>query len=187
LAEASRDAANSSLSDLKRDDASVSVQNLSVFIKMLNKFKFTGKDLTPLEEKQPPVVIEGVKVQTDLACLVRSVSRSDVPRVGAVFLNTQAGNGLGTREETKRKRTKAGETVSLIVLGRLINEFSDFGEPHPEDCLHVYVRAGHFWSAPKSYVNKMENVKAEARSVANGWDAIVPPSDYDPARANHLQ
>ncbi|WP_156398940.1 hypothetical protein [Methylobacterium sp. Leaf469] len=142
--EARRDAANASLGQQKRDDASLSADRLASFTKMLNKLKFAGKDLVALDEEQSDINIGGVSIKANISCLVKSVSRSDVSRVGAIFLNTQSGKGLGEREATAAKRKKAGETVSLLVLRRVINEFSDLGEPHPDDCMHIYINAGHF-------------------------------------------
>jgi hypothetical protein len=184
LQEAKNDAANATLSDQRKMDASVSADSLAGFTAALNKMKIAGKDMFAVEGEQKPINFAGISLQADLACLVSSTSRSEVRRVGGILLNTQRGNGLGSKEDTVKKRDKAGEAVALLILHRMLNEFSDYGEPCPEDCIHVYARAKHVWCAPKSYVNKLGNMEAEARGIVGRWENISAPDDFMPSRAN---
>lgn len=183
LDEAKLSEATPSFSDEKRADASASAECLDSFIKMANKLSLSGKELLPLDGDQYPIKVGGVPIHIDLACLVRSVDKSDAERVGGIFLNTQKGKGLGARDDTKKKRDKAGEAIAIMVLKRLQDEFSDLGEPLHEDAIHIYARGKHFWAAPKAYVTKLKNIDAAGRILATQWPTVKPPSDFDPANS----
>lgn len=183
LDEAKLSEANPSISDEKREDAAASAECLDSFIKMANKLSLTGKELLPVDGDQYPIKIGGVPIQVDFACLVRSVDKSGAERIGGIFLNTQKGKGLGTREDTKKKRDKAGESIALLVLKRLQDEFSDCGEPLHDDALHIYARGHHFWSAPKAFATKLKNIDAAGRAIVTQWPTAKPPGDFDPAHA----
>lgn len=182
---ANADKINPSYSDQKQADALASAECLKMLPKLINRLQLSGKDTIPLPDEQFPIKFGPLQIQVDLACLIRSVDKQGADRIGGILLNTQKGRGLGQKEETKAKRNKAGETTALLVLKRLIDEFSDMGEPLQEDALHIYLRGDHFWSAPTAFANKLKNLEAEARMLAVLWDSISPPSDFDPERATY--
>ena len=174
---------NESFSDETKADAIASKECISSFIKMMNKISLHGKEILNVDDDQYPLKIGGLSIHLDLACVVRYVDKSGQDRVGGVFLNTQKGKGLGTKDDTKRKRDKAGESIAILVLKKLQDEFSDYGEPAQEEAIHLYVRGGHYWPAPKAYATKLKNLDAAARAIVAQWDAIQPPADFDPSRA----
>jgi hypothetical protein len=90
---------------------------------------------------------------------------------------------MGTKEETEAKRQKAGETVALPVLKRVINESSDHGAPYPKDALHVYARAKHSFCAPQHYATMLAHLEAEGRVIAAMLDSLKAPSDFNPDNA----
>jgi len=180
---ANADKVNPSFSDQKQADAAASADCLQMFVKHLNKLELAGKDIVALPEEQFPTAFGLLHIQVDLACLVKSVDRAGSNRIGEILLNTQKGKGLGKKDDTIAKRDKAGEAVALLVFKRLMDEFSDMGEPIQSDAIHLYARAGHLWTAPDSYSRKLKNIEAEGRMVAALWDSIKAPSDFDPDRA----
>jgi hypothetical protein len=183
LETANSDKSNPSFSDEKRADAEASADCISMFIQHLNKIELAGREIVALPDEQFPTSVGPIGVQVDLACLLRSVDKSGADRVGGILLNTQKGKGLGQKDGTKAKRTKAGETVALLVLKRMIDEFSDIGEPRQEDAIHLYTRGGHAWRAPENYTRKLKNMEAEGRVILSLWGGIKPPSDFDPDKA----
>ncbi len=186
LAQARSDAKNESLPDQKQADAGASAECLDTFIKNLNILNIAGKDIVGLPDEQFPVTLGLLRIQIDFACLLKSTSKKDkIEKVGAIFLNTQKGKGLGQKDDAKAKRNKAGETVALLVFKRLMDEFSDIGEPMQEDAIHLYVRAGHLWSAPIAYANRLKNLEAESRILASLWDSVNPPPDFNPDKAKY--
>lgn len=172
-----------SLSEGVRVDAAASVDCLSAFIAIGNKLPIFGKDILAVDEDQFPVKIAELSIQLDFTCLLRSVDKGGNDRIGALYINTHKGKGLGTKEATIAKRKKAGETVALLVFKRLMDEFSDLGQPYQQDAIHLYLRAQHYWCAPASYTNKLGNIAADARAIIKLWDTIESPSDFDPDRA----
>jgi hypothetical protein len=131
---------------------------------VLNKLSLAGKDIVALDDEQFPTKIGNIQIQVDLACLLRFVDKSE-DKGGGIYLNTRKGKGLGSKPDTIAKRARAGETVSLLVFKRLMDEFSDMGEPSQADALHLYVRAKHLWCAPKAYGNRLKNLNAEANVI----------------------
>lgn len=176
---------NSKFSDEKRQDASASLDCLKKFLSYESKLKLSQKDLIALSDDQYPAKIGFLNIDVDLTCLIKSTSKTGENRVGALFLNTQAGKGLGTREETIAKRNKAGEAVALLALKRVIDEFGEYGTPHPSDTLHYYVRENHHWAAPKSYANRMKNLEAEANTIASLWPTLEEPTDLSSAKIHY--
>jgi hypothetical protein len=183
LETAKADAANPSFSDEKQQDAAASAECIDCFISLANKLTLTGKELIAVDGEQFPVKIGGVPIQIEFSCLIRSVDKAGDDRIGALFLNTQKGKGLGIKEDTKKKREKAGESIALLVFKRLQDEFSDMGAPLQDDALHVYARGNHFWSAPNAYATKLKNMDAAGRAIISMWETAIPPADFDPKRA----
>lgn len=170
-------------SEQQQKDAGASKESLQGFLGALNTLPIGGKKILKIEDDQSPLLVGGCAVISPLSCLTVSVAKDGSERLGGIFLNTQVGKGLGAKEDTKRKRKKAGETVALIVLRRLIDFHSDIAEPYPVDALHVYARAGHVWPAPKSYAQKLLNIEADGRAVCRQWGDISAPTDFNPDRA----
>lgn len=177
-------AENEAASEQKREDAKASRECLKSFLTLLNKLPITGREIVSLNDEQFPAKIGPLSIQVDLACLLRSVDKSGNNRIGAIFINTQKGKGLGSKDDTIKKRNKAGEAVALLAYKRLMDEFSDLGSPMQSDTFHVYLRAEHFWPAPESVVRRLQNMDADARAITAQWDSIRPPADFDPERAN---
>lgn len=167
----------------KHEDANASIDCLEKFLRVQNKLDFTGKDIVGLDDEQKYIDIEGLQISFAFDALIKSVSKAGDDRIGGIFLNTRLGKGLGSQPATIEKRKKAGEAVALIGLRQLIDVYSDIGEPNPKDTYHIYIRADHFWCAPNSYVNRMKNLEAEARTIMRMWETISPPADFDPDKA----
>lgn len=184
IAEAKAESENPALSDTKKADALASLDALRGFLAMANSLALGGKDLIAADDEKQGVDVGGVFVGgLPLACLIRSYDKNKNERIGGMFLNSQKGAGLGTKDTTKAKRQKAGETVALLVLKRLIDEYSDLGIPYPKDALHVYLRAQHNFVAPPHYATKLAHLEADGRAIGAIWASLNPPSDFDPASA----
>ncbi len=183
IAECKADGEDPSFTEQKQADALASLDALRGFLALSNKLEIGTKDLLPANDQTQSIDVGGATVLMELTCLVKSFDKNKNERIGAIFLNSQKGRGIGKKEETQIKRRKAGETVSLLVLQRLINEYSDFGEPYYQDALHLYLRAKHIWPAPKYYTQRMANIEADGRAMANLWETVNPPSDFNPEKA----
>jgi hypothetical protein len=166
----------------KAEDALASIDCLKQFIGYANKLPLSGKEIAAPTDGTKEISIEGLPVWFSLSAVVRSATKKG-DKVGGIFLNTRQGLGVGSKPTTIEKRKKAGETVALIALRRVIESYSHFGEPHPSDSIHVYVRAQHHWCAPTYYSLRMKNIEADARTIQLMWDGVKPPEDFDPAKA----
>lgn len=182
--EAARDMAARAMTDPgwtehERADAEASHECLSMFIRNLNQLPIQGRDVLPVAEEQPPLLIGPLAVDLELSCLMRAAApRGGPDLIGGLYLNTRKGKGLGQKEDTRLKRRKAGETVALLVFRRLLDAHSDLGEPAQEMAMHYYVRAGQIWTAPQAYVNRLRNLEADARMLASHWETVAPPPDF---------
>lgn len=184
LTEVSELAKTSTLGPEKLADAQASQEALKNFIGLTNKLELAGKSLEALPEQQFPVKIGDIQIQVELECLIRSVdAKHGRDKIGGIFLNTRKWNGLGTKDDTIKKRNKAGETVSILIFKRIMDEFSDEGEPHQPLCLHIYARAQKIWPCPTSYFVKLKNMDAEGRAITLMWQTVKPPSGFNAAKA----
>lgn len=168
---------DSSLTEQQQKDALASKQTLEGLIALANQLPITGKRLIKIEEEQAPLDVGGTAVFLPLACLTLTAAMNRPDQVGALFINSLAGKGLGVKDETKRKRDKAGESVALLVFKRLIEQHSDIGEPNPTEAIHIYARAEHFWTAPTAYARKLGNIEATGRTIGREWPRVTEPDD----------
>jgi len=180
---ANADSTNPKFTEQKQADAHASLDALRGFLALTNVMEIGSKDLIPADDKLQSIEVGGTAVSMELTCLIKSFDKNKNERIGAIFLNSQKGRGLGKKSETQAKRRKAGETVSLLVLQRLMDEYSDYGEPYYQDALHLYLRAKHIWQAPKYYTQRLSNIEAEGRAIAALWEGVSPPSDFNPDKA----
>lgn len=176
---------NATRTDEQHLNDEANVGNLSRFIKEWDENAFGSKTVLPIKAAQSPMVVGGVEIRLELDCLVHSTSKTGVDRVGAIFLNTQKGEGLGSQAEAIARRERAGVTVALLVLKRVMDEHAQKRTPFPADCLHHYVRQAKVWSAPSSFANELKDIEACGVTAAKEWVGISPPAGFDPARAKY--
>ncbi len=172
-----------SRSDEQHDNDKANHRNMKSFLNHWSQNQFGSKLITDIDEEQPPLMVGGMAVKLELDCIIQSTSKSNVQRVGGLFLNTQKGEGLGTRPETIAKRDKAGETVALLVLKAIEERFAGNQTVFPKDCIHYYVSQNKQWLAPASFAKKVKDVDACGKIAANQWIGIDPPSAFDPLKA----
>ncbi|KCZ62406.1 hypothetical protein L53_12140 [Hyphomonas sp. L-53-1-40] len=172
-----------SRSDEQHENDDANAENMHRFIHDWDDGNQDGKLLLPINSQQEPLNVGGVSVRIDLDCLIHSESKTGEKRVGGLFLNTQKGEGLGSKPDTIDRRDRAGNSVALLVLKTVADNFSSGRNPFPADCMHYYVRHKKIWHAPKSYKTKLADVVACGETAAEAWGNIQPPSTFDPARA----
>jgi hypothetical protein len=172
-----------SRSDEQHENDLTNLQSIEKFVGFWDQAKLGGKYLEALAADQPPMDVGGVQVRLQIDFLIRSQDKNGADTVGGVFLNTQKGEGLGTKAETIAKRNRGGEAVALLVLQRIINEHADEAVPNPADCWHCYIRQKQIWRAPKSHVRRREDLIAAGKTACLEWAAIQPPGGFDPKRA----
>lgn len=170
-------------SDEQHENDLTNLQSIEKFLAHWDQGKLGGKVLEALPSDQPPMDVGGLLVRMQIDFLIRGTDKAGADTVGGVFLNTQKGEGLGTKPETITKRTKGGEAIALLVLQRIINEYADDAAPHYADCWHYYIRQKHIWLAPKSHTKKRDDISAAGKTAVAEWGQVTPPAGFDPKRA----
>jgi hypothetical protein len=163
------------------DQANVAV--IEAFLDYWDDNRFRRFDFQAAEDQNPLMNVGGVEVRLQLDCICLSRNNSGDRLVGAYFLNSHKGTGLGNQEETIRRRNVAGETVALLTFRQLGENYSQHGRLNPSASRHLYIREKHHWQVPTSFARKMTNLDAIGEAIYRQWPDIDPPPNFDASKA----
>lgn len=165
-----------------RENALYALRALDQFERSLNALPVGGMNLShaPLYRAHD---IEGVKVSIQPTVLVRVERPRGKALRGAILVDTAKGS------EAKTDEAKAKATEAMVHAAYLLHEhvarapLGDDEKPSPEHCAIFHAHRPEWVCAPENYRKQLRNLEAACRDIAKAWDAIEPPSSFDPARA----
>lgn len=117
--------------------------------------------------KSPQIVLNGVKVTSEIHFRLRRVTRTNKVRVGAAMLRY-----------AKRKPLplSVAEWQSAFLYGLLADiGVEDGAEPERQLCLTVDAYSGTAYPAPTDSSRRYQNMAAACASIGERWPNIEPP------------
>lgn len=167
-----------------RDNAQYAIRALEAFERSLNALPVSGMNITHAP-MQKPTMIEGVKVSIQPTALIRVERSRGKPLRGAIIVDTAKGQEPKT-DEAKAKAT-AGMTHAAYLLHDLVANSiaSDTEKASTDHCMIFHSHRPELVCSPSNYRTQLRNVEAACRDIAGAWDAIQPPSSFDPKRASY--
>jgi hypothetical protein len=122
---------------------------------------------------QPLLPIEGVQVSVALDATTHRKDKDGKDRVGGIIL-------LFSKSETSSNdRVDRCKTAAVLALMFAEKHLKPLGKADPKLCfaLDIFGKKAH--PAPSSYKQRLNNINAACDEIADRWDSIEPPEDYD--------
>src|SRR5216683_2705845 len=117
--------------------------------------------------KSAPIMLNGVKITTEILFRLRRTTRSNEVRIGA---------GMIRYAKNRPLSEDVAMWQSAFLLGYLGLTGADPSEsPEAKLCLTVDAFAGKSYAAPGDSVSRFKNMKSACESIAERWEKIQPP------------
>lgn len=158
-------ASDTSLSNWSREDARLSVDVLSAFAGMENKF--SGARFIPAPERQAKLMLSGVSVSVYLN-LLRERDRAGKVEVGGVLFRLSKAD-----EETDgaaAKRHEMGGYAATLAYMQTQALMSGERHPHHQLCASFDIQCGDVHLAPRTYIAKARALEDACRFIAAMWN-----------------
>ena len=153
-------------SDFDRDVLDHNADYIDHFLKVQHKIQLPDADRLP-QGQTPPVEFAGVKVNVEVHCRFRRLTKTNKVRVGAAALRYRKGKALAE---------PVAEWQGAFLFGYLnMTGQEDEAQPEHKLCLVIDAWAGIAYSAPTDSVSRFNNMKAACATIAEQWPEIKPP------------
>ena len=169
-----------------KDELQACIEALESVVTNYNALGFATLSTSRTPYKQPKMIIEGVKVSAQLDAFLHATERSGEKKIGGIQFQLSKGRAEGKKDETKAKRDLAGTYASVLMLRHVQEHFVDLGSPRHDLCMLANVRKGRVWAAPENHKRMLNRIDAAARSIQASWNSIIPPADFDAAKARFV-
>jgi hypothetical protein len=166
------------------ENAVYAIRALETFERSLNSLPVGGMSLT-LAPIYPAHMIEGVKVSIQPTALIAVARPRGKNLRGALIVDTAKGLAPKTDEVAGRM------TEAMMHAAYLLHEQVAAGviggeeRPSTDHCMVFHSYRQELVVSPSNYKRLLKNVEAACRDVAAAWNAITPPSSFDPTQARY--
>lgn len=156
---------DSSLTNFQREDATLSVDVLDAYQGMQNQLG--GFVFVPAPLRQPLLLIGGVNVSVNLDALThRSLIETETIG-GGIFRFTRADE---ESETAAAKRREMGIYAATLVLMQVRQNLAGNRVPDYRLCLSIDVQCGEMHIAPRSHIQRTNNLENACRFIAAAWE-----------------
>jgi hypothetical protein len=167
--------AEASDSPWTKQDSLLSIEAIESFHSAYgnNKMGVRKIECRPMTASRPPLPIEGVQVSVSLDATTHRKDKDGKDRVGGVIL-------LFSKSETSsNSRADRCKTAAVLALMFAEKHLTSYGKADPKLCFALDIFGGTAHPAPGTYKQKLNNINAACDEIADRWESIEPPPDYD--------
>lgn len=157
---------DASLSDFAREDAKLSMDALDHFTRMQNLI--AGYRFEPVPARQPSLTLAGVEVSVNVDALVTRMHRDGDQIGGALFRFTKADDET---DAAASKRREMGSYAATLVQMHVRQNLAGNRQPHYQLCLSIDVQCREVHVAPRTFIQRAQNLESACRFIAALWDA----------------
>lgn len=157
---------------VKRDSRS-SIEAIEAFQASYNKLGVTKLDCREVTGRQPLLDNWQTKISVHLNLTVHRPTSGETDKVGGVILAFSKG------EDKDRKRHDRLKTTANLIFLFCQRFLTHYGEADKKLCFAVDVFARKSVQPSGEYLRGMKQIEESCEEIADRWDAIAPPDDYD--------
>lgn len=118
-------------------------------------------------KKVPSVMLNGVKVTTEICCSLQRTTKTNKVRIGAAMLRYAKGKPLSI---------ETAKWQSAFLFGCLRQVASDSTvSPEQKLCITIDAYSGKCHAAPSDAIRRFGNMEAACASISERWDNVTPP------------
>lgn len=159
--------------DWVRRDAGASIEAIEAFQTSYNKTGLTKLNCRLVTGRQPLLDGWRTKVSVSLDLTVHKTTRAEKDKVGGVVFAFAKG------EDKDKKRHDRLKVVSNLIFVFCERYLGHHGDPDKDLCFAVDVFAKKLVQPTGEFLRGMRLVVESCEEIADRWDNIAPPEDYD--------
>lgn len=175
------------LSDFQRETAHRNLEAIKLFESVQQRLGLGRYGFEPVSRAQPHLIVGEVPVSVWLDLFVTlSDSQDGRPRCGAAIIQLAKMGPMAaeakrqtTRTRREEQRTAVNAYVAVLIHQHLTANFAERGEPCRDHCVVIDPRAGEIIPVRGRLETQIRRLERGCAEVANQWDIIEPPKDYD--------
>lgn len=158
---------DSSLSNFARQDAELSRDALSAFLRMERNL-LAGYTFSSAPAKQAPLLIAGVLVSTNLDMLICR-ERGSRTECGGVLLRLTKADEEESDSAAGKRRDMGAYAATLVQMQVRATAAPD-AVVHHSLCMSVDVQSGDVHPSSRNFVSRAQRIEAECRFIAALWN-----------------
>lgn len=155
-----------------RDDAQLCIEALKRVESAYGNTGLGSMDIRTLAMASPKLQMAGVSVSINPFASIHGKHKGE-SAVGCLSLL------LNKTEQSTKKRMDRCRSAAILSLLFARKHLSDMGLPIPNLCLVYDVFDGLLVPAPANHKRRLDDMMAQCEEVADRWESIAPPDDYD--------
>lgn len=155
-----------------RDDAQLCIEALKRVESAYGNTGLGTMDIRRLTIASPKIQIEGVSVSINPFATVHG-KRKGKDAVGCLSLL------INKTEQSSTARAHRCRSAAILSLQFAQKHLANMGVPIAKLCMVYDVFDGRVIAAPVNHVRQINNMRDQCEEVADRWDSIAPPDDYD--------
>lgn len=129
-------------------------------------------DIRRLDITAPKIQIEGVAVSINPFASIHGKQKGK-ETVGCLSLL------INKTEQSSNTRAHRCRSAAILSLQFAQKHLSSLGAPVAKLCMVYDVFDGRVITAPVNHKRQIDNMRAQCEEVADRWDLMTPPDDYD--------